>query len=896
MNSFYKGGSELPTGKGSSYSNQIKSKKLWPLAFKLVVLFRLYFTSISPVRIKHSLSTDIVLFTQMLRKHIYKGKTCYQSAFLLLYTYLIIGSKLTAKKLSRKFTKPRLYSADLRRLFDSSSNLLRACVAPSSGLLRLLFGCPSGASRSPLEAEPKPSRSVAEHVSNESRRGPEALPKTTRRSEGVAITIRLRLYFTYICQALAGHANRLSCKGAGRLPKKEAVPSSDFLLTNTLPTPYFILPSHWFCITFPLALFGSAPRKTHVLPEQHSKSGRSWSGVGRYLGGLFPATKGTIDSRLSYRECTESVLKRYWKGTKELLKRYQIATKQVQAFSSFLVDLRYKLGSASEMRAKMRSGDLVSEVDGYRLKSGGLEVFCDTRVCRNEYLAVQKKTSAQKALKYFSVVAGYGKGYRMSLTCLLLMIVSMFSLSAQTPRKDSGAEGLSPVGAMSIGDRVEDEFYSHMHKSVDWQTKAIKEINLKAHKDKLIILDFWASWCSPCLSSLKKIDSLKKTWDADNVIVIPVAYEQLKDIDRILAYFKWDYTTIFQDTYLKTRFPHQGLPFMVWIKDGRVIATPKTGYATTANVNAVLTGKNLEVFNKTDVKLIDTARVFFTKENGQPDRSFYDTKDAKLVGYIQGYSETNFNVFKTKDSLTLYVINSTIDRIYKEAYMDIIYPYQSKKQTLQWEIGADFLPYLEKSKPRENWTGDLSKDKQLQQWKSMHCFSMMVTVPRDSGITGARSKMRKLLASSIEQKFGLSPQVKFGITQRYPVLALTETKQSAEIKLSQLLRTPPKKGFENYTVPFGDQPHFKLFIENALQNINSLRLTEYRIWDRTGIASDFPAKFSFPVNLAQERKFANVQNLLKQYGLQILIEEKPIPYLCIGQLADHSKYNDHENL
>jgi thiol-disulfide isomerase/thioredoxin len=733
--------------------------------------------------------------------------------------------------------KKKISSTGLRALFGWPSGLLRTIVGSSSGALRLLVGYSSGRSRSTLEADSKPSRSVAEPVSNESRRSLEALPKTTRRKA-----------------------------------------------------------------------------------KENLRKGRICSGDARYLTGLFLAVKSTIDSRLSYRECTDSVPKRYWKGTKELLKRYQIATKQVQAFGSFLVNFRYKLGRAMEMPAKMHSGDLVNGAYGCCLKSEGLQAFCGTRVCKNEYLAVQQKSTVQKALKCVIYLSSYKRCFRISLPCLFLVIVfqssnfsfkalksirvlmvlalmvSMFSLLAQTPRKDSGADGLSPVGAMSIGDRVDDEFYSHMHKSVDWQTKAIKEINLKAHKDKLIILDFWASWCSPCLSSLKKIDSLKKTWDADKVIVIPVAYEQLKDIDRILAYFKWDYTTIFQDTYLKTRFPHQGLPFMVWIKDGRIIATPKTGYATTANVNAVLTGKNLEVFNKTDVKLIDTARVFFTKENGQPDRSFYDTKDAKLVGYIQGYSETNFNVFKTKDSLTLYVINSTIDRIYKEAYMDIIYPYQSKKQTLQWEIGADFLPYLEKSKPRENWTGDLSKDKQLQQWKSMHCFSMMVTVPRDSGITGARSKMRKLLASSIEQKFGLSPQVKFGITQRYPVLALTETKQSAEIKLSQLLRTPPKKGFENYAVPFGDQPHFKLFIENALQNINSLRLTEYRIWDRTGIASDFPAKFSFPVNLAQEQKFANVQNLLKQYGLQILVEEKPIPYLCIGQLADHSKYNDHENL
>ncbi|WP_313532932.1 TlpA family protein disulfide reductase [Sphingobacterium athyrii] len=869
MNSFYKGRRELPNGKDFSRSPEIKSKKIRVQLPELLASFQLYFTRIFQVRVKHYLSTDIALFTQSLRKKIDNGKMYYKG------TCPVLQKRLQSS--DQKITKQEISSSSLRALFGWPSGLLRICVGPSSGVLRLLFGCSSGRSRSAVEADSKPSRSVAEHVSNKLRRDPEALPKSTRR-------------------------------GA------ERPPSSDNFRINFALSSTFYAGGSQFSSNFHRC--GSAENLSQF--EENLRKGRSWSGVGRELNGLFLATKGTVSSPLSYRECTEKAPKRYWGCTKELPEIYQRGTKKVRAVGSSLVALGYKSDSATAQSEKGEDAGLDNGREGIRFKFDAFKTFYECVVSAIDSFVVDDISKAQRALKCFAYLSDYKNTFRMSLTCLALvfrssnfsfkalksiralmvlaLMVSMFSLSAQTPRKDSGADGLSQVGAMSIGDRVDDEFYSRMHKSVDWKSKVVKEINLKAHKDKLIILDFWASWCSPCLSSLKKLDSLKKTWDADKVIVIPVAYEPLKDIARILAYFKWDYNTIFQDTYLKTRFPHQGLPFMVWIKDGRVIATPKAGYATTENVNAVLTGKNLEVFNKTDVKLIDTSRVFFTKGNGQPDRSFYDTKDAKLVGYIQGYSETNFNVFKTKDSLTLYVINSTIDRIYREAYKDIVYPYQSKKQSLQWEIGADFLPYLEKSKPRENWTGDLSKDKQLQQWKSMHCFSMMVTVPRDSGITGARSKVRKLLASSIEQKFGLSPKVKFAITQRYPVLALTETKQSAEIKLSQLLRTPPKKGYENYAVPFGDQPHFKLFIETALKNISSLRLTEYRIWDRTGIAPDFPVKFSFPVNLAQERKFANVQNLLKQYGLQVLVEEKPIPYLCIGQLADNSKSNGHENL
>jgi len=522
--------------------------------------------------------------------------------------------------------------------------------------------------------------------------------------------------------------------------------------------------------------------------------------------------------------------------------------------------------------------------------------ICKALVLRANTLLGSIGQVVQRALKCFLFAADYKRAYRMILTCLFLCLVSMFSLSAQTPRRDSGADGLSAIKALKVGDPVGDDFYTYVHKSVEWSSKAISQTNLSAHRNKLIILDFWAPWCSPCLGSLKKLDSLKKTWDADKVVIIPVTTNGLKDISRTLNYFKWDYQSIYDDSYLSDRLIHQALPFMVWIKDGRVIATPKTSYATTENINAVLTDKKIDVFNKTEVKLIDTNKALFTKDNGLPDHVFYESQGCKLVGYIPGYAEANFKVFKTRDSLTLYSVNSTIDRIYQEAYKDEIYPYQIKKKGIRWDVGIDFASYLEKSKPKENWTGDLHKDRQLEEWKRQHYFSIMISVPRDSGINGARRKMQKLLADQVEQKFGLEAEIQDGETIRYPILIPLNTRRQAEIRLSKKLQRPPKKGYENYAVPFGDQPHFKLFIETALKNIKSLQLTEYRIWDRTGIAPDFPAKFSFPVAMAQEQKFENIQNLLKQYGLQLIIEEKPVPYLHIGQSADHSKSTGHENL
>ncbi len=747
------------------------------------------------------------------------------------------GTSILLKKRCKISAQNLLKKADssgsLRVLFECPSTLRRISVASSSGMLRQLFDCASGRTRSVLEALPKPSRRSAEPISTMSRRSLEAEPKVSRR---------------------AGKAS----------------PSSDFCLTNFAPASAF----HAIGLEFSSGSHRVTPIKTRCRLDENPMKCKNSAGINLVMVDYSLAQE---THKLDYSATLGSPLLSpcYTQGQLNDCTR---PTQQKRAFQK-VGDFKMTYGLESE-RSVLRC----------------FKSIYKALVCRANTLLGSIGQVVQRALKYLLFVPDYKRAYRMILTCLFLCLVSMFSLSAQTPRKDSGADGLSEVKGLKVGDLVGDDFYSHMHKSVDWSSKAVSQTNLSLHRDKLIILDFWAPWCSPCLGSLKKLDSLKKTWDANKVVIIPVTTNGLKDITRTLNYFKWDYQSIYDDSYLSHRLIHQALPFMVWIKDGRVIATPKTSYATTENINAVLTDKKIEVFNKTEVKLIDTTKALFTKDNGLPDHVFYDSQGCKLVGYIPGYTEANFKVFKTRDSLTLYAVNTTIDRIYQEAYKDEIYPYQIKKKAIRWDVGIDFASYLEKSKPRENWTGDLHKDRLLEEWKRQHYLSIMVSVPRDSGISMARRKMQKLLADQIEQKFGLDAKIQDGETIRYPILKPLNTRRQAEIKLSQKLQRRPKKGYENYAVPFSDQPHFKLFIETALKNIKSLQLTEYRIWDRTGIAPDFPAKFSFPVAMAQEQKFENIQNLLKQYGLQLIIEEKPVPYLHLGQSADHSKSTGHENL
>lgn len=56
------------------------------------------------------------------------------------------------------------------------------------------------------------------------------------------------------------------------------------------------------------------------------------------------------------------------------------------------------------------------------------------------------------------------------------------------------------------------------------QDKAGKTINLSDFKSKYVYLDFWATWCTPCLQEMKLIPALKKKY-GDNIVFISISID-----------------------------------------------------------------------------------------------------------------------------------------------------------------------------------------------------------------------------------------------------------------------------------------------------------------------------------------------------------------------------------
>ena len=62
-------------------------------------------------------------------------------------------------------------------------------------------------------------------------------------------------------------------------------------------------------------------------------------------------------------------------------------------------------------------------------------------------------------------------------------------------------------------------------------------INLDEYKGKLLVLNFWATWCAPCREEMPSLDVLQSDNRLDNLKVMPINIGQ-EDLEKSTKFFK----------------------------------------------------------------------------------------------------------------------------------------------------------------------------------------------------------------------------------------------------------------------------------------------------------------------------------------------------------------------
>ena len=63
------------------------------------------------------------------------------------------------------------------------------------------------------------------------------------------------------------------------------------------------------------------------------------------------------------------------------------------------------------------------------------------------------------------------------------------------------------------------------------------DVNLDDFKGKLLILNFWATWCAPCKEEMPSLDNLQSNTELDNLKIFPINISR-EDLPKSESFFK----------------------------------------------------------------------------------------------------------------------------------------------------------------------------------------------------------------------------------------------------------------------------------------------------------------------------------------------------------------------
>lgn len=204
---------------------------------------------------------------------------------------------------------------------------------------------------------------------------------------------------------------------------------------------------------------------------------------------------------------------------------------------------------------------------------------------------------------------------------LLNLFLSLNLFAQDISDHDSIAKGESAVNdvtdnGLRIGDQVPDLPIVSIH------NYRAKKVQLSDFKGKLLILDFWATWCSPCVAMMPKMEYLQRKFSG-KVQFISITNQKEKDVlpfvSKLDAQYRGEIPIVTDDRLFSRYFPHVFLPHYVWIdSEGKVLAITDAKEINEEKIEAAVRSDSILTFQrKRDYRIpYDGKLPLFVEENG----------------------------------------------------------------------------------------------------------------------------------------------------------------------------------------------------------------------------------------------------------------------------------------
>lgn len=274
-------------------------------------------------------------------------------------------------------------------------------------------------------------------------------------------------------------------------------------------------------------------------------------------------------------------------------------------------------------------------------------------------------------------------------------------------------------------------------------------VNLSDFKGKAILLDFGATYCKPCITSLPKLDVLQNIFH-DDLQVFMVTHEPKEKVTAFLrnnAKVKGvQVPVIVADTLLHQAFRHITQPHVVWIgKDRKVKALTGHHYIDSANIRALIENEVLDWPVKWDFPYdYDKPMVVFNPENThiamRPDR----WQLSIISGHMKGVIWRQQTVVDTNtQQVRVSAFNIPILKMYL-TLLGYIWEYNFKPSQVVLHNIDDPIEFF------------YSETFGKAEWDQFHTYCYEMVFPSDI----PESRRNKMIVRQLDAYFGLTVKLK----------------------------------------------------------------------------------------------------------------------------------------
>lgn len=221
----------------------------------------------------------------------------------------------------------------------------------------------------------------------------------------------------------------------------------------------------------------------------------------------------------------------------------------------------------------------------------------------------------------------------MKKTILTIAMAALCLFSkAQSENKavDVTAKGIK------VGEMIPNVQLNNIH---NYKTKTAM---ISDFQGKLLILDFWATWCTPCVAMRPKMEELQEQFKG-KVQFLSVTYQKAAEVLPFLEKLQKGKPStlpeVMDDQILHRFFPHVYLPHYVWVDHtGKVKAITGFNEVTKSNIELMLSGSDSLLKQKKDLKVnYDRKQPFLIRGNGGDGNNMIF--HSILTGYTEGIGQ-----------------------------------------------------------------------------------------------------------------------------------------------------------------------------------------------------------------------------------------------------------------